>query len=102
MVSREVLLLARIAAADLIVCASPLLAGLFQSLQDGITALILPQIVMLSIRIVHLVITSNTTRYRDIPSASAMLAASGRCGCSCCVRLIRSIFRVPRSIFCVL
>ena len=40
MASREVLLLARIAAADLIVCASPLLAGLFQSLREATVAVV--------------------------------------------------------------
>ena len=61
-----------------------------EPLQDGITAPVLHWIGILSIRIVHLVITSNTTRYRDVLSASAMLAASGRCGSSCCLRVSRS------------
>ena len=51
-------------------------------LQDGIAGPIHDLIGILSVRVIHLVISANTTQYRDIPSASRcspLVVAVGPC-----------------------
>ena len=55
------------------------------TMQDGIAAPFVTEKGILSIRVIHLVITDNATRYRGVPSASPcspLVAAVGTCGVS--------------------
>ena len=68
------------------------------TMQDGIAAPFVTEKGILSIRVIHLVITDNATRYRGVPSASPcspLVAAVGACGVSVLAFLPTQTYTVP-------